>query len=170
MSKTSGLLFVPLVLAMMVGSFLTGRLVGRVRQGAFVASGFAIALAGAGFAVVYQATAQQPAVAWTVVPAATASLGVALVFPILTISLLDLRPRERGAVSSFQSFLSTCLNAVVAGAVSPLVSSSLATLGLVAGGFTLTAMMLWHRASLRPAAKTSEVPIGTPIQEPTEQL
>lgn len=163
-----GVLFVPLVLAMMVGSFLTGRLVGRVRQGTFVATGFAIALAGATFAAVYQATAQQPALVWTVLPAAAASLGVALVFPILTITLLDLRPRERGAVSSFQSFLSTCLNAVVAGAVSPLVNGSLATLGLVAGAFTVGALLLWlwHRAGHRPPA----TPVDVPIQEPTDQL
>jgi DHA1 family bicyclomycin/chloramphenicol resistance-like MFS transporter len=157
-----------LVLAMMVGSFLTGRLVGRVRQGAFVATGFAIALVGSGFAVVYQTTAEHPVVAWTVAPAAAASLGVALIFPILTISLLDLRPRERGAVSSFQSFLSTLLNAVVAGAVSPFVSGSLAALGLVAGGLTFAAMLLWlwHRKGHR----SPDTPVGLPIQEPTEQL
>lgn len=163
-----GVLFVPLVLTMMAGSFLTGRLVGRVRQGVFVLSGFLVSLAGAGFAVVYQASTDQPGLPWTVLPAAAASLGVSLVFPILTISLLDLRPHERGSVSSFQSFASTCLNAVVAGAISPLVSGSLTTLGLVAGAFTLGALALWawHRRSHEP----SPTPPDTPIEEPTEML
>lgn len=158
-----GLLFVPLVLAMMVGAFLTGRLVGRVRQGTFVAIGFAIALAGSVFAVTYQSLAAQPEVLWTVLPAATGSLGVALVFPILTISLLDQRPRERGAVSSFQSFLSTCLNAVVAGVLAPLVSHSLAVLGLVAGAMTAGAALLWlwHRAGRSPAPRTSTGSTGS---------
>ncbi|GAA6526852.1 multidrug effflux MFS transporter [Intrasporangium sp. DVR] len=163
-----GVLFVPLVLAMILGSFLTGRLVGRVRQGAFVASGFAVAVAGSVFAAVYQSTVQSPAIVWTVLPAATGALGVALVFPILTISLLDLRPRERGAVSSFQAFLSTLLNAVVAGVVSPLVSASLSALACAAGALTSGAMLLWvwHRATHRPPV----MPAGQPIEEPTDQL
>jgi DHA1 family bicyclomycin/chloramphenicol resistance-like MFS transporter len=163
-----GVLFVPLVVTMMVGSFLTGRLVGRVRQGVFVLSGFLVSLAGAGFAIVYQATTDQPDLPWTIVPAAAASLGVSLVFPILTISLLDLRPFERGSVSSFQSFASTCVNAVVAGAISPLVSASLTTLGVVAGLFTLGALALWawHRRTHEPCP----TPVDTPVEEPTEML
>ena len=169
-----GVLFVPLVVAMMLGSFLTGRLAGRVRQGVFVLVGFLVALGGGLFALAYQSLAETPALAWTVLPAATASLGVSLVFPILTIALLDLRPRERGAVSSFQSFLSTCLNAVVAGVVSPLVSGSLAMLALVAGAMTLGALALWwwHRA--RTLARTTpgddRVRIDGLAAEPTEQL
>ncbi|MDC5695628.1 multidrug effflux MFS transporter [Intrasporangium calvum] len=167
-ARDFGVLFVPLVLAMMVGSFLTGRLVGRVRQGVFVLTGFAVAIAGSVFAVAYQASVPEPETAWSVVPAATGALGVSLVFPILTISLLDLRPRERGAVSSFQAFLSTLLNAVVAGAVAPLVNGSLVTVALVSGAFTSAALLLWlwHRRSHQPPP----TPVATPIEEPTDQL
>ncbi|GAB3871520.1 multidrug effflux MFS transporter [Terrabacter terrigena] len=169
-----GVLFVPLVVAMMLGSFLTGRLAGRVRQGVFVLAGFLVALAGGIFSVAYQSVVEVPAVAWTVLPAAAASLGVSLVFPILTIALLDLRPRERGAVSSFQSFLSTCINAVVAGAVSPLVSGSLSTLALVAGAMTLGASALWwwHRSRTRARAlqRDDHVSIEGLAPEPTDQL
>lgn len=156
-----GVLFVPVVVAMMLGSFLTGRLVGRVRQGVFVLSGFAMAGAGAVFAVVYQSLAEHPSAVWTVVPAATGAFAVALVFPILTISLLDLRPRERGAVSSFQAFSSTCLNAVVAGVVSPLVSGSLVTIGLISGTLTLVGAALWWRdrqVSRRPEPVVEQAP------------
>ena len=169
-----GVLFVPLVVTMMIGSFLTGRLAGRVRQGAFVLAGFLVALAGGGFAVAYQALVDVPTLPWTVVPVAAASLGVSLVFPILTIALLDLRPRERGAVSSFQSFLSTCVNALVAGAVSPLVSGSLTTLAVVAGSMTLAALGLWwwHRclAMRRRGLADVTVVVGSPALEPIEQL
>ena len=169
-----GVLFVPLVVTMMVGSYLTGRLAGRVRQAAFVLVGFLVALGGGVFAVAYQALVDVPALPWTVVPVAAASLGVSLVFPILTIALLDLRPRERGAVSSFQSFLSTCVNAVVAGAVSPLVSGSLTTLAVVAGSMTLAALGLWwwHRSlSLRRRGLADvTVVVGSPALEPIDQL
>lgn len=173
-----GVLFIPLVATMMLGSFLTGRLVGRIRPGVVVLTGFLVALGGAVFAIVYQATATTADARWTVLPAMTTSLGVALVLPILTISLLDLRPRERGAVSSFQAFLSTVFNALVAGVVSPLVSGSMAVLGLTAGLFSLAALVLWWwhrsvrlRAYRRLAAREIE-PAGTsidpPIQGPTD--
>jgi DHA1 family bicyclomycin/chloramphenicol resistance-like MFS transporter len=162
-----GVLFVPLVVSMMLGSFLTGRLVGRVRQGVFVLAGFAVSFAGAVLGLAYQSGTDHAALPWTVVPAAAASLGVALVFPILTIAMLDLRPRERGAVSSFQSFMSTCVNAAVAGALSPLVSGSLATLAAVGGCLTLCALGLWawHRR-----VHHADVPVELPVVEPTEQL
>jgi DHA1 family bicyclomycin/chloramphenicol resistance-like MFS transporter len=109
-----------------------------------------------------------------VLPVAAASLGVSLVFPILTIALLDLRPRERGAVSSFQSFLSTCVNAVVAGAVSPLVSASLTMLAVVAGSMTLAALGLWwwHRSLTirRRGLADVSVVVGSPALEPIDQL
>lgn len=162
-----GVLFVPIVVAMVLGSWLTGRLVGRVRQGLVVLGGFAVGIAGAAFAVVYQALADHPSLSLTVVPAAASALAVALVFPLLTISVLDQRPHERGAVSSFQAFTNTCLNALVAGAVSPLVSGSLAKLGLVSGSFTLGAAALWfwdRLASRRPDPPIDELPPG-PVAE-----
>ena len=171
-----GVLFVPLVATMMVGSFLTGRLAGRVRQGAFVLTGFVAALAGAVCAVTYQAVVDVPALWWTVLPVAASSLSVSLVFPILTIALLDSRPRERGAVSSFQSFLSTCVNALVAGAVSPLVSGSLVALAAVAGCMTAAALALWcwHRRWTRSTAAAvgadATVDVDGPAGEPTELL
>lgn len=146
-----GVLFLPIVGAMMLGSFLTGRLVGRVRSGAFVLTGFLISLSGAAYAVGFHLVVPGPSLWGVLVPLAVGALGVSLVFPILTTDLLDLRPRERGSVSSFQAFSSTCLNAVVAGVVSPLVSASLLVLGAVAGVFTLVAFGLWgwHRRIAR---------------------
>jgi DHA1 family bicyclomycin/chloramphenicol resistance-like MFS transporter len=159
-----GLLFLPIVGSMMVGSFVTGRLVGRVRAGVFVLSGFLISLSGAAAAAGYHLVVREPSIWGVLVPLATGALGVALVFPILTTGLLDLRPRERGSVSSFQAFSSTCLNALVAGVVSPLVSASLLVLGVVAGAFTVVALGLWawHRRIMRadrlPAAHVGREP------------
>lgn len=157
-----GVLFVPVVVLMMLGSFLTGRFVGRVPQWVFVLGGFVVSGAGAVFGVVYQSLAATPAVPGTVIPAAAASFGVALALPILTIELLDLRPQGRGAVSSYQAFTTTVANAAVAGLVSPLVSGSLVLLAATAGAFTVLALTFWAwnlRASGRTAVPEGAVPV-----------
>ncbi|WP_347354090.1 multidrug effflux MFS transporter [Intrasporangium sp.] len=138
-----GVLFIPLVAFMMVGSFLAGRLAGRAHPALVVVVGFGVAVAGAVFGIVYHVAGGVAGLPWTIAPAAAAAFGVSLALPILTIELLDLRPEARGSVSSYQAFLTTIINAVVAGVVSPLVSGSLLVLGVVAGLFTLAAVLLW---------------------------
>lgn len=138
-----GILFIPLVAFMMIGSFLAGRLAGRVSAARIVLAGFAVSLAGAAFGVAYHLMGQAPGLPWSIVPAAAAGFGVSLALPILTIELLDLRPEARGSVSSYQAFLSMIVSALVAGAVSPLVSGSLLVLAAVAGLFTLGAVLFW---------------------------
>ena len=48
----------------------------------------------------YAALAETPRFPWAVLPIALNSVGVALVFPIVTLAILDLYPRHRGAASS----------------------------------------------------------------------
>lgn len=160
-----GVLFVPLVACMMVGSFLAGRLAGRRRASAVVLTGFAVSLAGAAFGVVHHLAGGSAGLPWTIVPPAAAAFGVSLALPILTIELLDLRPEARGSVSSYQAFLTTIVNAAVAGLVSPLVSGSLLVLGVVAGGFTSTALALWawefHGSGA--GARRSQVLAASPV-------
>jgi DHA1 family bicyclomycin/chloramphenicol resistance-like MFS transporter len=155
-----GTIFLPIVGSMMLGSFLTGRLAGRVRGGVFVLSGFVISLLGSAYAVGFQLVAPGPSLWSVLVRLGAGALGVALVFPILTTDLLDLRPRERGAVSSFQALSSTCLNALVAGLVSPLVSGSLGVLGAVAGSFTAAALGLLGVATDRARRAALDARVG----------
>ncbi|MDN5795402.1 MAG: multidrug effflux MFS transporter [Intrasporangium sp.] len=155
-----GVLFIPLVVFMMAGSFITGRLAGRARQSLIVLVGFAVALAGAGFGVAYHLAGGAAGLPWAIVPAAAAAFGVALALPILTIELLDLRPDARGSVSSYQAFLTTIINAVVAGVVSPLVSGSLLVLGVVAGLCTLLAVALWAWELRAPVLLTRRAATG----------
>ena len=149
-----GVLFIPLVACMMVGSFLAGRLAGRTRAPLIVLTGLGVSLLGAAFGIAYHLAGGVAGLPWTIVPAAAAGFGVSLALPILTIELLDLRPDARGSVSSYQAFLTTLVNAAVAGVVSPLVSGSLLVLGIVAAGFTAAALALWaweFRVTGRPA-------------------
>jgi DHA1 family bicyclomycin/chloramphenicol resistance-like MFS transporter len=73
-------------------------------------------------------------------------MGMSMVAPGLTLLVLDLFPHIRGTVASCQSFTMTMLSALVAGVVSPLVSSSVLLLAAGQLAFVLTGFMLWRLA------------------------
>ncbi|PID96057.1 MAG: Bcr/CflA family drug resistance efflux transporter [Actinomycetales bacterium] len=163
-----GWLFVPIVAAMITGSWLTGRLAGRFRPTHFISAGLAIAAAGA----VVQLTLSSIGVhqlPWLLLAPVTTGLGIALVYPIVTLALLDLSPRHRGTLSSLQSFTNTSLNAVVAGAVVPLVSARMPSLTVTALGFSLAAWAAWawHARRSRPVLRT---PAHPESYEPTDRM
>jgi DHA1 family bicyclomycin/chloramphenicol resistance-like MFS transporter len=87
-----------------------------------------------------------PALPWTVAPLFLYTMGMSMVAPGLTLLVLDLFPHIRGTVASCQSFTMTMLSALVAGIISPLVSSSVLLLAVAQLAFVLTGFMLWRLA------------------------
>src|SRR5690606_39736032 len=84
-----------------------------------------------------------PAVPWAVLPLAPNPFGIALVFPIVTLAILDLFPAQRGAAASLQAFTGLLLNAVIAGLLSPLVSATGLGLASLAAGFLAIGWLFW---------------------------
>ena len=161
--------FAPMIGGMMLGAFTSGRVAGRMPHAVQVNLGFACcglaALANVGYGVLVEV----PAVPWAVLPAALNAFGVALVFPVLTLAILDMYPRQRGSASSLQAFTSLALNAVVAGVLSPLVSGSMATLAIAAALFTLAGWLVWRLERYR----IKRLPQGTPeagLPDPAEHV
>ena len=76
--------------------------------------------------------------------AAPLAFGIALVFPIVTLALLDMYPRQRGGASSMQAFVGLLSNAAIAGLLSPLVSHDGLLMAVTSAGFTLVAWGLWR--------------------------
>lgn len=139
-----GWFFVPMIGGMMLGAFVSGRLAGRLGSVAQIRIGFACCILAACINLVYHMLVPQPAVLPTVLPVALNSFGIALVFPILTLAILDMFPATRGAASSMQAFISLLMNAVVAGVVSPWLSHDLAWLSAAAGLLSLLAWAIWR--------------------------
>lgn len=138
-------LFAPMVAMLVGGSWLCGRLAGRVRARWLVAGGMALALLGGAVAALLTGPLGATTLPAVLVGPMLASLGVAIVAPVGTIALLDLRPAHRGTVSSVQSASANLSNALVAGIVSPLVSASFLGLALASLAFTALATALWAR-------------------------
>lgn len=163
-----GYLFVPTVAMMILGSWLSGRFAGRIGGPRFLTIGFAAAVLG-GVAQLALLALGLESLPWVLVGPMLTGLGISLVFPIVTLVLLEERPRHRGTVSSLQSFANTLLNAVVAGVLVPMVSADLLTLTALALGFSVSGWLVWARHH-RVAHPQIVVPPDPASYEPTDRL
>src|SRR5690606_27756511 len=118
--------------------------------------------------VAYGLLVDVPAVPWAVLPAALGAFGVAMVFPVLTLGILDMYPRQRGSASSLQACTSLALSASVAGRLSPMVSGSRLRLALAGAACTLAGWRVWPLERSR----TRRLPAGQcepGMPDPAEQ-
>ncbi|MEZ5463726.1 MAG: multidrug effflux MFS transporter [Lysobacteraceae bacterium] len=139
-----GWFFIPAIAGIVFGSFLNGRLAGRLSGRRTVNLGFLLAGIAAAGNLLYNLLVSQPSAPWAVLPVALNAIGIALVFPILTLAMLDMYPRQRGAASSMQAFIGLGFNALIAGVIAPLVQHQAMVLALTASGFSFTAWALWR--------------------------
>jgi DHA1 family bicyclomycin/chloramphenicol resistance-like MFS transporter len=116
-------LFVPAPTGMMLGAALSGRLAGRATPTRAVVLGYAgmgiAVLANVAFHALHRA--QLP---WSVAPIFLYSIGMALAMPSLVLFGLDLFPAQKGLAASCQAFITTGMNAITAGVLSPLANAS----------------------------------------------
>ncbi|MFD0740369.1 multidrug effflux MFS transporter [Lysobacter koreensis] len=119
-----GWFFVPMISGMVLGAFVSGRTAGRMGGERQVNIGFACSAVAMALSLGYNLWTDTPQVPWAVVPMMINSFGIALVFPIVTLAILDMYPRQRGSASSLQAFTSLVLNALIAGVLSPLISGN----------------------------------------------
>jgi DHA1 family bicyclomycin/chloramphenicol resistance-like MFS transporter len=136
--------FVPTIGGMVLGAFVSGRAAGRVTGERLVAIGFACCAIANVLNIGYTLAVDAPRVPWAVLPMSLNAFGIALVFPIITLAILDMYPKQRGAASSLQAFTSLVLNAVVAGVLSPWLSGSARMLAFGAGMFVAVGWMFWR--------------------------
>ena len=137
-------LFIPAISGMMAGSFLSGRLAGKLSAAATVRLGYAIMLCAVAINVVVSLVLPEPRVPWSVLPIGLHAIGIGINFPTLTLLLLDRFPHHRGAVSSVQAFVSLVISAVLAGAISPMLSHSALALACGAAFATVLGFANWR--------------------------
>ncbi|HEY4556537.1 MAG TPA: multidrug effflux MFS transporter [Lysobacter sp.] len=145
--------FAPTIGGMVLGAFMSGRTAGRISGPRLVAIGFACSAVATALNLGYNFLVDAPQVPWAVVPMSLNAFGIALVFPIITLAILDMYPRQRGSASSLQAFTSLVLNAVIAGVLSPMLSHDPRWLAIAAAVFVLLGWVFWRleRRALRRA-------------------
>lgn len=144
-------LFVPIIGGLMVGAWLSGRLAERVPRTRFVDLALAVGLLAAVLNVAIVAGA--PRLPFAMIGPALLALAIAVAFPAIQLEILDGFPHHRGAAASLGTFASLAFNAVLAGAIVPLVAGSLLEVAATALLLTLLGLGLWvlHRRADRHA-------------------
>jgi len=164
-----GWFFIPMIGAMVLGAYISGRTAGKISGIRLANIGFACSAVAVTANLGYSMMVDEPAVPWAVLPIALNSFGIALVFPIVTLAVLDMYPRQRGSASSLQAFTGLVLNTAVAGVISPIISHGLPLLAGAAAAFMALGWLFW-RWELKIGAR---MPEGTPpeaILESAENL
>lgn len=131
----------------MAGAWVSGRVAGRITPKRQIRNGFVIMLC-IGVLNLVANVLFTAHVSWALFPLGIFAFGWAMMVPVVTLLVLDLYPERRGMASSLQSFIGSLANAIVAGAISPLVMHSavaLATASICLMGVGLVAWMYMRR-------------------------
>ena len=121
--------FVLSVSGIMAGAYFSGRMAGKVKDKHQIRHGFVImivvSLLNVALNLMFEAQA------WWAIPLLSVyAFGWALMVPVVTLMVLDMVPERRGMASSFQACIGSAANALVAGAIAPLVMHSTVALAV----------------------------------------
>lgn len=136
-------LFVPIIGGITTGSWLSGRMAGSHSAVSTVGLAYLLMMVAA-IANLALSVWLSPQVPWSVMPMFVQGLGVGLAFPTIILLLLDRFPAQRGAASSMQSFINLLFNAVLAGAIAPLLYDSALTLAIGSAALVLVGYVSWR--------------------------
>jgi DHA1 family bicyclomycin/chloramphenicol resistance-like MFS transporter len=153
-------LFMPVVIGLVGGAWLSGRMAERRSAGFTVNLGYAVMLLACTLHLLLALVFPAPRLPWSMLPLILHGVGVQLAFPTLTLLLLDRFPQKRGGISSVQAFVSLLLCSFVAGVLSPLLSVSMLYLALGASMLTVTGVLAWwwyHAITRRPLDQPAAV-------------
>ena len=122
-------LFGPAMAGLMSGSWLSGRLAGRITSGQTIARGYAV-MSVAVIGNIGLNIALPPGLPWSVAPLFVYTLGMSLAMPSLTLLALDPFPEQRGLAASCQTFFQSGFNSLAAALLAPALWGSTLTLAL----------------------------------------
>ncbi|KNZ33081.1 MAG: multidrug transporter CflA [Methylibium sp. NZG] len=113
----------------MAGAWVSGRMAGKVKDKHQIRRGFVIMI-GVSLLNVALNLLLAPHAWWAIPLLAVYAFGWAMMVPVVTLMVLDLVPERRGMASSFQACIGSAANALVAGAIAPLVMHSTVALAV----------------------------------------
>ena len=142
-------LFVPMVLGLMAGSFISAKFCSHQPAETMVSIALTIMLISAVMHVLL-AVFLDTALINIVIPMMAYAFGIGIAIPAFTVMALDCFPQNRGTAAALQSFMQMMANAIVASLVVPMVNHSLIAFTLAQLGFITVAALLWLKVVRTP--------------------
>jgi DHA1 family bicyclomycin/chloramphenicol resistance-like MFS transporter len=134
--------FLATIGGIMGGAWLSGRLAGKIKPRQQIRRGFVIMLVTSVVNVVLNLLLPVN-VWWALPPISLFAFGWALMVPVVTLLALDQVPERRGMASSVQACAGSLANALVAGAIAPLVMHSTLALALTSMAMMGVGIVAW---------------------------
>ena len=134
--------FIINISGIMLGSWTSGRLAGRIPPKRQIRHGFVIMFVVTIVNLVANLIWESHAI-WALLPMGFYAYGWALMVPVVTLLVLDLHPERRGLASSLQAVVGSASNGVVAGILAPMVMHSATMLALASMALMLVGMVSW---------------------------
>lgn len=141
-------LFLPVIVGFTGGAFASSRLAGRWPERLQVSLGYGLLVTGAASLLLLQWAWPGSPIVLQQVLITFMTGGVQLVFPVLTLQMLDLFPKHRGTVASAQSFVSLVWGATIVGALVPVLHGSLLKLSAAALAGVVVGYACWRAAGV----------------------
>lgn len=137
-------LFIPVVLGLITASYTSGRIAGRVPRPTQLKIGFGMLCVSALIvAVAHLFAAELPILASQAFLFVLAS-GAQLVYPVLTLEMIDMHPLARGAAASVQTFVALGVGALAMGMLAPLLHGNLALMAWLSLACSVIAWAMWR--------------------------
>ena len=145
-------LFGPAMGGLMSGSWLSGRLAGKLTLRQTVLRGYLV-MGTAALLNIMLNLFFPPALPWSIIPIFVYTFGMSLSMPCLTLMALEPFPEQRGLAASCQMFLQAGMNSLVAGVLAPALWGSTRSMAFGMGALMLLgAASAWmHRRITRPS-------------------
>ncbi len=143
-------LFGPAMGGLMIGSWLSGKLAGKLSGGRTIALGYLL-MASAALLNIGINLLLPPSLPWSVLPLPVYTTGMAMAMASLTLAALDLFPARRGLAASCQSFIQSSMNAFAAAILGPLLWGAPLTLAAGMAGLLLLGLLSFvvYRRAMR---------------------
>lgn len=136
----------PIIGGYTIGAVASGRLAGRLLPQQQARIGFRLLLLVTVAMLLLQFGVAAPAVQWQQLLLALLGFSLQLMYPVVTLRVLDLFPHARGAAASMQSFFSLLIATMMMGLFAPLLAQSMRYIACVSLAAALCGGLLWRLA------------------------
>ena len=140
------MLMVPIVSGYALGALASGQLAGRLPPSRQANYGYTLVLVMTGAMLALQTLMAHPPVLAQQLLLACTAFGLQLLFPIITLRILDLFAQSRGAATAANTFVLLLLAALMMGVLAPWLSASMQRLAFTAFVFNSAGWCVWRYA------------------------